>query len=198
MYERASGVTEHVRRLLQDKLNKIDSGVKVVAVQRNRIAVPRRVEHAFQAAHTAVQAKEKAISEAKLYHEKTLSETAGPVANELLKSLRNNDVNEQQKEMLWSQLAGKSQEQIANARAYRTQVVESARANADYLRQILPEYRKHPTLVVQRIYKDAVEQILENADEKIIIQPGHTASGTEIRVMINRDPAIKPKSEPQR
>jgi membrane protease subunit HflK len=197
MYERSSGVTEQVRRLLQEKLNKIDSGIKVVAVQRNRIAVPRQVEDAFQAAHTAVQTKEKTISEAKLYSEKTLSETAGPVANELLAALKNKDANEQQKELLWSQLAGKSQEEIADARAYRTQVVENARANADYLSRILPEYRKHPQLVIHRIYRDAVEQILDNADEKIIIQPGQTTKGSEIRIMVNRDPTIKSKSVPE-
>jgi len=195
MYERASGVTEHVRRLLQDKLNKIDGGIKVIAVQRNRIAVPRQVEAAFEAAHTAVQAKEKTISEAKLYYEKTLSEAAGPVASELLRALRDKDANDQQKEWLWSQLAGKAQEQIADARAYRTQVVENARANADYLSRILPEYRKYPKLVIQRIYNDAIEQILGNADEKIVIQPGQTTAGNEIRVLVNRDPAIKAKSE---
>jgi regulator of protease activity HflC (stomatin/prohibitin superfamily) len=197
MYERSAGVTDHVRRLLQDKLDKIDSGITIVGVQRNRIAVPRQVEDAFQAAHTAVATKEKTISEAKLYAEKTLNETAGPVANELLQALRSNDVNEQQQEMLWTQLAGQAQEQIADARAYRTKIVEAARANADYLHQILPEYRKHPELVVQRIYKDAIEQILENADEKIIVQPGQSAA-TELRVLVNRDPAIKPRTETQK
>jgi len=206
MYERSSGVTEHVRRLLQDELNKIDSGIMVVAVQRNHIAVPRQVEDAFQASHNAIQIKEKTISEAKLYAEKTLSETAGPVANELLKALQDKDVNgdvngnvnDRQKELLWAQLAGKAQEQIADARGYRTQVVENARANADYLARILPEYRKHPQLVLQRIYTDAMEQIFDNADEKIVIQPGKTTKGNEIRIMVNRDPAIKSKSEPEK
>ncbi len=197
MYERSAGVTEHVRRLLQEELDKIGSGITVVAVQRNRIAVPRQVEAAFQAAHTAVQTKEKTISGAKLYAEKTLNEAAGPVAGELLQVLRSDDANEQQLEFLWSQLAGKAQEEIANARAYRTKVVEAARANADYLRQILPEYRKHPELVVQRIYMDAIEQILDNADEKIFVQPGQSA-GTELRVLVNRDPALKPKKETQK
>jgi len=195
MYERASGVTEHVKRLLQDKLNEIDSGIKVVAVQRNRIAVPRQVEDAFEAAHTAVQAKERAISGAKLYAEKTLSETAGQVASELLQLLHSKDANEQDTERLWAQLAGKAQERIADARAYRTKVVESARANADYLHQILPEYRKRPKLVLQRIYKDAIEQILDNADEKIVIQPGRAKTGSEIRVLVNRDPSLRKKTE---
>jgi membrane protease subunit HflK len=193
MYERSASVTDHVKRLLQEKLDKLNSGIRVIDVQRNRIAVPRQVAFAFQAAHSAVQAREKAISEAKLYSEKTLSETAGPVATELLKVLHDKDANTSRTEQLWLHLAGKAQEQIADARAYRTRVVETARANADYLRQILPEYRKHPKLVIQRIYKDAMEQIIENADEKIIMQPAQTHGGTEIRVQLNRDPTLKSK-----
>ena len=34
-----------------------------------------------------------------------------------------------------------------------------------------------------------------NADEKIIIQPGKAIKGKELRILINKDPAIKKKSE---
>jgi membrane protease subunit HflK len=193
MYERSASVTDHVKRLLQDKIDELNCGIRVIDVQRNRIAVPRQVAMAFKAAHSAVQTREKTISEAKLYSEKTLNETAGPVATELLKALHDKDANTSQTEQLWLHLAGKAQEQIADARAYRTKVVETAKANADYLRQILPEYRKHPKLVIQRIYQDAMEQIIENADEKIIMQPAKTDGGTEIRIQLNRDPALKSK-----
>lgn len=193
MYERSSSVTERVKELLQEKLDQLGSGIRVIEVQRSRIAVPRQVSQAFQAAHSAVQAREKTISEAKLYYEKTLSETAGSVAVELLKTLHDKNADAAQTEQLWLHLAGKAQEQIADARAYKTKVVEAARANADYLLQILPEYRKHPKLVVQRIYKDAMEQIIQNADEKIIMQPAQTRGGTEIRVQLNRDPTLKTK-----
>ena len=79
------------------------------------------------------------------------------------------------------------------ARAYRTKVVETTKANAEYLR-VVAEYRQRPQLVIQKIYQDAIEYVLGNINEKIIIQPTST-QGTEIRVMLNRDPAIKPKSE---
>ena len=69
-------------------------------------------------------------------------------------------------------------------------------ADAEYLQRILPEYRKHPKLVIQRVYQDAIEQVLRDAEEKTVIQPAQHGKGTEIRVLINRDPAIKPKSEP--
>ena len=85
--------------------------------------------------------------------------------------MKNPTLSQQEQDALWSQLAGSAQEQIAQARAYRTSVVESAKANADYLRTLLPEYRKRPELVLQKIYQDTVENVLNNADEKILLQP---------------------------
>jgi membrane protease subunit HflK len=113
----------------------------------------------------------------------------------MLASLWDSSSDKQYQEQLWDQVAGKAQETIANARGYRTQVVESARADAEYLQRILPEYRKYPKLVIQRVYQDAIEQVLRNAEEKIVIQPSQQGKATEVRVLINRDPAIKPKSE---
>jgi hypothetical protein len=74
-------------------------------------------------------------------------------------------------------------------------VVETARANAEYLQKMLPEYRKYPKLVVQKIYLDAMTHILNNIDEKMIIQPTKGAKGTEMWIYMNRDPKLKPKSE---
>ena len=59
---------------------------------------------------------------------------------------------------------------ISEARAYRTTVVSDAKANAEYLTQLLPQYREYPELVLQRIYQDAVEEVLANAEEKFIMQ----------------------------
>jgi membrane protease subunit HflK len=95
-------------------------------------------------------------------------------------------------------LAGTAEEKIAQARAYRTKVVETAKADADYLRQLLPEYRKRPELVIQKIYQDAIEYVLNNADEKFVIQPTEGTGGKELRVIINKDPSLKPKSEKER
>ena len=80
------------------------------------------------------------------------------------------------------------------ARAYRTKVVEDARADAEYLHKILPEYRKRPKLVLQKIYQDAVQYVLDNADDKMIIPPSQGAQGREIRVILGKDPALKSKS----
>jgi len=47
--------------------------------------------------------------------------------------------------------------------------------------------------VLQKIYLDAMEDILKNADEKFVVQTTEGSKGTEIRVLLNRDPTIKKK-----
>jgi len=69
-------------------------------------------------------------------------------------------------------------------------VVESAKASADYLAKLLPEYRKRPKLVLERIYQEAMEEILSNTQETIIVQPSSGVKSTEFRVMVNRDPML--------
>ncbi len=184
-------IVNDVSKLLQDKLYRIDSGIKVESMQlTSKITWPRQVEQAFQASVKASQASQRLISEAKGYAENTLNEAGGRVAPEIIEALQDDRISEAEKEMLWSKVAGSAQQEITEARAYRMKVVENARANADYLSELLPEYRKRPKLVIQKIYQDAIEYVLDNAEEKIIIQPAIGKKGREFRVLINRDPAI--------
>lgn len=193
-----SKIPDHVERLLQEKLDLIESGIKVESIQLTHTAPPRQVSGAFQAYFTEKQKSQTAISEGKGYAQNTLNEAAGPVAYELLEVLDGKQISKEQEEQLWAQLAGAAQQIIVYARAYRTRVVEKAKANAKYLQSILPEYRKRPKLVIENIYMDAIEYILSHADEKIIIQPTEGASEREIRILLSRDPSIKPKSEEEK
>lgn len=188
-------IARDVKKLLQEKLNKTESGIAVVSVQLTDIIWPRQVDNAFLASIKASQTSQRAISEARLYAEKTLNEAAGPVAEELFAVLEGKTVSEQEEKLLWARLAGAAREKIAQARAYRTEVVETAKADAEYLQKILPEYRQRPKLVIQKIYQDAIEYVLSNADEKFIIQPAEGIRGREIRILLNRDPTIRSKSE---
>jgi regulator of protease activity HflC (stomatin/prohibitin superfamily) len=186
-------IPKHVKRLLQDKLDKIESGIKVVSVQLTNSECPRQVKNAFEASTRASQQRDKEITKARTFAANTLNEAAGPAAEKLFDTLYDESIDEQTREMLWSQLAGTAREKIADARTYRTEVVESARANADYLQSILPEYRQRPELVIQKIYLDAIENIMNNADEKFVVQTTKGSKGTEIRVLLNRDPTLKKK-----
>ena len=128
-------IPDHVKKLLQQKLDKIESGVKVISVQLTRSTWPRQVDRAFWNSVRASQASQQVISIAGTYAEKTLNEAAGPLAEELLVALEDKSIGEQEKETLWSQVAGQAREKIAEARAYRTTIVETTKANAEYLQK---------------------------------------------------------------
>ncbi len=192
MYEKVARLTEDIKELVQEKLDTIESGLKVVQIQLTEKTWPRQVDKEFQALVTASQDRQTKINAARSYAESTLNETAGPVAEKLFAALYDDTVSEEEKELLWSQLAGTAQEKISEARSYQSKVVSNARANAEYLKVLLPEYRKHPDLVIQKIYQDAIERIFNNVDEKFIIP-----KGAEWRILINRDPTLKPKTNKQ-
>ena len=187
-------IPKHVKRLLQEKLSKIESGIKIVSVQLIKSEAPPQVKTAFEASTMASQKSETQVTSARTYAENTLNKAGGPIAFELLKDKKSvNELNEQEEELLWSRLAGTAREKIAEARTYRARVVETAKANADYLQRLLPEYKQLPELVIQKIYLDAIEQILKNADEKFVVQTTEGSKGTQMRVLLNRDPTLKKK-----
>ena len=178
-------IRDDVVKLMQQKLSRqMNSGIKVVSVQLIEMKPPRQVDQAFQDLSKASQKKEKTISEARTYAENTLNEAAGSVARELFAALHDETISEKEKELLWSRAAGAAQAKIARARAYATKVVEEAEADAGYLEKILPEYRKRPELVIQKIHRDAIVYVLEKADKKIMIQPTEGDGDREIRIMI--------------
>jgi membrane protease subunit HflK len=164
--EQVTQVTDDVMKLLQEDLDRIESGIEAVSVQLDRSTWPRQVDPAFEAFISASQVKQTIISKARTYAEETLSEAEGLVA-----------------------------EKIAQAQAYRRQVVEAAKANAEYLQKLLPEYRKRPELVVQEIYLNTIEDVFGNADEKFVVQRAAGAKEGETRVLVSRDRTIKPKSQ---
>lgn len=184
-------IPRDVKAYLQNKLAEIESGIKVVSVQLTQSVCPPQVKAAFEASTLASQNSSKAITQARTYAYNTISKAAGPVAEELFASLHDETLSEQARERLWSQVAGTAQEKLSDARVYATKVEKDAEANADYLKSLLPEYQQRPELVIQKLYLDAIEEILANADEKFFIQTSEAAKDKEIRIQLNADPLIK-------
>ena len=184
-----------VKALLQNKLDNIDSGIKVVLVNLTESNVPRQVKDAFDQSTIASSNRRKKRDEALTYFTNTVQEAAGSVAEKLFAALNDESVDEDTMESLWSESAGTAKEKIAEARAYRTKVVKDAQANASYFLSLLPEYRKRPELVIQSIYLDVIQQIFDNAEEIFVVQTSEGSKGSEIRVQLNSDPTIKRKKE---
>lgn len=185
-----TGIARDVKVKLQDKLDQIQSGILVKDVRANRIVWPRQVETEFQASTGASQEKKERLDQANAYKTNLLTDTGGPQAEAILEKLKQPGLSQGEQEDYVALLTGRVQSEISEARAYRTKVVEDAKANAEYLAKLLPEYQKNPKLVLQRIYQDVVEQVLANVDEKIFIQPTPDGVDREFRVLLNRDPDL--------
>lgn len=183
-------IANDVARAIEVRLLQIRSGIDVVSVQADKITWPRQVNRAFEEATVATQTSTKMQDEARGYAKKTLTEAGGADAENILSDLKNPATSEEQRELRLNQLEGASHEIISKARAARVQTVAGAEANAQYLKELLPEYRKHPKLVLQKIYQEAIAEVLENADEKFFIQSAQEGTDREIRINIGRDPSI--------
>lgn len=186
-------IPRRVQQLVQEKLDALESGIRVVQMQLVSTTWPMQVDDAFEAYVEASQKSAKVVTEARTYAETTLNKTAGQVAEPLCRTLLGPNSDSQQQEVLWAQVTGDAQGAIAQAQTYRTKVVEAARANANYLTSILPEYRKRPTLVARELYLAAIQEVLTNADEKFVLDASDKAKDREFRILLNRDTKLKPK-----
>lgn len=191
-------IPSRVQDLAQKKLTDMGSGITVGPVRLVRAEWPKQVDQAFAESIAASQKREAAKTEAQTYAQNTLNEAAGAVARQLYEGLVGGKLSDEQCEALWARTAGQVGDRISQAKAYRTTVVETARANADYLQSLLPEYQKRPELVARSIYATAIERVLAAAEEKFIVEMSDTAKNREIRVNLNREPAKSKKAgQPQ-
>ncbi len=186
-----SKIASEVTRAVQKRLDELDTGITVKDMQILVMTWPRQVNEAFQSSIKASQTRKKIETDAWGYYEKTLNEAAGQYAEDIYAAMKDPETPQDKMDMLWSNLAGEGRGKIADARAYKTTMVESAKANADYLMRLLPQYQARPELVVQKLYQDTLEEVLNNVDEKIIVQPSTSGKGREFRILVNRDPKIK-------
>jgi modulator of FtsH protease HflK len=189
-------IPRRVQQYVQQKLDAIDSGIRVVQVQLVSVKWPKQVDQAFEAFISASQTSGQAITQARTYAETTLNKVAGQAAESLYRAVQDKNAGEAQQAALWSQTTGDVQDAVAQAQTYQTSVVQKARANADYLRSILPEYRKRPQLVARQLYLDALQEVFQNVDEKFILDKSSNVKEREVRILINRDALLKPKQNP--
>lgn len=183
-----AGINSDVKAILQKKLDQIQCGIKVGDI-RSRTVWPPQVDDAFQASSKAGQEALQTRIDAASYRDKLLTDTGGANAESVLEQLKQPGLSQEQQEALLAKLSGQVQSAISEARLYRTQVVEDAKASAEYLQKLLPEYEKNPELVLQDIYQRGIQEVLANADEKLFLQ---TRKGMqdEIRFILNRDPNL--------
>ncbi|MCR4667073.1 MAG: FtsH protease activity modulator HflK [Desulfovibrio sp.] len=126
--------------LLQQILNRYNSGIQVIAVQLQDVHPPKDVIDAFKDVASAREDKSRIINEAEAYR------------NELLPKAR-----------------GQAAAIVNEADAYAAKRVQTARGEAERFDALRVEYEKAPRVTEQRLYYESMEEILSNSGEKVLM-----------------------------
>ena len=135
-------VQSSTRNQLQSLLDTYGAGINIIQVQLQNVNPPTQVQDAFDDVVRAKEDKERIINLADAYEEEILPTARGEAARS-----------------------------IENAEAFKAQRVNLAIGQAERFIAILSEYRKAPDVTRQRLYLEAMEEILPGVT-KFIVDPG--------------------------
>jgi len=143
LYEGREDVAVRARKLMQDILDRYQSGVNIVSVTMQNAQPPEQVQAAFDDAVKAGQDLERQKNEGQAY------------ANDVIPKAR-----------------GTAARLLEEAAGYKLRVISEAQGNASRFNQILAEYEQAPGVTRQRLYLDAQEQILSSVSKVVVDQKG--------------------------
>ena len=153
-----------VQTRLQQYLTAYGTGITVSSVNLARGAPPQEVQAAFDDVQKAREDQERFINEARAYSEQVVPEARGD-----------------------------AQRILEQANAYRDQVVARATGEASRFEQLLVEYRRSSRVTRDRLYLDAVEEVLTNTSKVLM----DVDSGNQM-VYLPLDRLASGASSPQR
>lgn len=137
-------VAETVRQKLVNILSQYNSGLEVMDVNLQSVKPPEEVTTAFD---DVIKAREDAAS----YQNQATAYANNEIAN----------------------AKGKASNILAAANAYQQQVVLAAQGDTSRFLQILPQYQSAPQVTRERLYLDAMKNVLNNTT-KIFLDTGNS------------------------
>jgi membrane protease subunit HflK len=201
-------ISNQVRRRMQAVLDRVDSGLLIEIVSIEAKTPPLQVRRAFTDVQRAESEQLEKIEVANARRTQMLNAAAGP-SHELVlarireyEGLRDAAQEERAEELrqeiisiLANEASGEAARLINEARSYRENLVQEVDAEVQRFTQLLPEYRKNPTFLVEQLWLDVQKQILSNMSLEKIRLPRGT---DEVRILVNRNQAGRQELERQR
>lgn len=127
-------------RLLQNILDRYDTGLQVIAVQLQDVHPPDEVRDAFKDVASAREDKIRIINEAEAYRNELIPRARGEAAA------------------------------IGNkAEAYRATRIQNAEGEAARFNALSAEHARAPKVMEHRLYYETLEDLLRNAREKVLL-----------------------------
>ncbi len=141
VFENRADISAQTQALLQKILDGYKAGIYIRTVEMQSAAPPAEVKAAFDDAVKAREDKERLKNEAQAY------------ANDIIPRAR-----------------GGAARMIEEAEGYKASVIARAEGDARRFTQIANEYIKAPAVTRERLYLDAMEQVLSNTTKIFIDQ----------------------------
>jgi membrane protease subunit HflK len=135
-------VQDKVHKLMQTILDRYKTGILVQKVNMQNAQPPEKVQAAFDDAVKAGQDRERQKNEGQAY------------ANDVLPKAK-----------------GMAARLMQEAEGHRQQVVQEALGDAERFNQVVAEYKKAPQVTRDRLYLDAMQQVMSNTT-KIVVEKG--------------------------
>ena len=139
-------IQEESKKLIQNILDKYDTGILVVAVQLQDVSPPEQVIAAFKDVASAKEDKNRMVNQAEGYR------------NDIIPKAR-----------------GEAQAQIREAEGYKEARIARAEGDVSKFNAVLKEYRKSKEVTETRMFLETAEEILSDR-EKIIVPDGKEGS----------------------
>jgi membrane protease subunit HflK len=132
-------IGDEVKQRLQSYLDSYGTGILVRKINIQEAKPPAEVKAAYDDVIKAREDQERLINEAQAY------------SNGIIPEAR-----------------GKAQRMIEEANAYREQVVAEAEGESQRFESLLTEYKKAPEVTRQRLYLDAIQEVMSNSSKVLV------------------------------
>ena len=147
LYEGREQIAKSAEKLMQEMLDRYQTGVYVQKVTLQSVQPPDKVQTAFDDAVKAGQDRERFRNEGQAY------------ANDVVPRAR-----------------GNAARLIEEANGYQTEVVQRADGDASRFRQVLVEYAKAPGVTRERLYLDMMQTVVGNSSKVLVDQKAGSSS----------------------
>ena len=155
-----------VQNRLQVLIDKYRSGIRVTKVNIEATQPPSQVQAAFDDVQKAKEDEQRAKNEAESY------------ANAIVPEAR-----------------GKAQRQIEEANGYKERVIARAKGEAGRFKKLLTEYKKAPEVTRERLYLDAIQEVLKNTTKIMVdVDGGNNMMYLPLDKLMERKSSILPES----
>ena len=143
LYKGRAQITSDAQKLMQEILDRYHTGISISKVTMQNAQPPEQVQAAFDDAVKAGQDGERQKNEGQAYSNDVVPKAEGAAAR-----------------------------LTQEAEGYKQRVIERSEGDASRFRQIVTEYNKAPVVTRQRLYIDAMQEIMTNTSKVLVDQKG--------------------------